>query len=620
MDIGQKKAKLKLLMKNKKAIIVLREPEASETEHILKAVGDESIDLYSVEEFAALFADKASIIELSAKQKSQINYDVLNKLLAFGDKRIDGKSVSQHLSFAKHASIWYYHKFRIYFLIRNKHYDLSLITALQKEYDNLVVYSNNNLGLYLDGHVDIINPRRKVKKDYLSMFYYALFLVSRIVIGVFSKSVRSAKYLLLDRGSLQPMLMPDLSIRPGNYNLEYLFQKANSQFAIMHEVDLPKFNGENRFKIKQSVFKNRNSQTGFISAEKVLVHGILNTRIRKKALMQAKLLKGKFDELEQSFAASIERDIISELSKLHQTNKYYIFRYYSFKRFFRKYGFKSVSSIDENSPLVKTILDAAKDCGIKTIGIQHGAIHKLHPAYRFTHIDHLNKATTDKTILWGEYWKELLIDVGGLSEQSLEISGQIRSDIIPLLQDSNQQIFDGSKRNIVFASQPQRDANIRYRAAEDVFRAITSLGNEYWLHLKLHPNEMSDKGYYGNIAKKAGCNNYSFIGNQDLYQVISACDVLITCFSTVGTETIYFKKPLVILDHLEQDVQGYISQGVAFQATCQQELENYIGGICGGNLKIDEKSYDNFIKKYAYIIDGKTCERVIRIISDQPPE
>lgn len=601
----------------KKAILVLRKPSQDEVDFILKEIKSKKAVLYAGGEFQVLFGDDAKIIELDTSEKSRINYDVLEKILAFGDKMIDGKSISQHLAFAKYASIWYYHKFRIYFLIRNKHYDIFLIKTLQKEHDNLVVYSSHNLESYFDSKVVVINPIREIKKDYLSMFYYILLFVSRIFVGVFSRSVRSAKYLLLDRGSLQPMLMPDLSIRPGNYNLEYLFQKTKEQFAIMHEVDIPKFDGENRFKLKQSFFKNRYNQTGFICAEKVLVHGLLSTRIRKRALLQTELLKGKLDELEQLLTISIERDIISELKKLHQTNKYYIFRYFSFKNFFGKHDFKSVSSIDENSPLVKTILDAAKANGIKTIGIQHGAIHQLHPAYRFTHIDRISRVMSDKTILWGEYWKELLINMGGFPEHSLEISGQIRTDIIPFLKNSRQQIFDGLKKNIVFASQPQRDANIRYRAAEDVFTAAAALGDEYWMHVKLHPNEMTDKAYYSNIAKKVNCHNYSFVGNLDLYQVISNSDILITCFSTVGTETIYFNKPLIILDHLKQDVQGYFKEGVAFQATSHNDLENYIKGICEGRIKINKKSYADFIQKYAYKIDGKASNRIIKMISEK---
>ena len=134
--------------------------------------------------------------------------------------------------------------------------------------------------------------------------------------------------------------------------------------------------------------------------------------------------------------------------------------------------------------------------------------------------------------------------------------------------------------------------------------------------MKLHPREFSDAGYYTDIAVKAGCRNYTIDKTSDLYQLIASCDVLITCFSTVGTETVYFHKPLVILDHLKQDIMGYAAEGVAFQATDAESLAKILSGIFRGTLRIDRNKYDSFIQKYAYRIDGKVAERCIEAITN----
>jgi len=91
--------------------------------------------------------------------------------------------------------------------------------------------------------------------------------------------------------------------------------------------------------------------------------------------------------------------------------------------------------------------------------------------------------------------------------------------------------------------------------------------------------------------------------------------VLITCFSTVGTETVYFNKPLVILDHLKQDIMGYAAEGVAFHATDAVSLTKILSGITNETLKIDREKYDSFIQNYAYRIDGKVAERCIQAIT-----
>jgi CDP-glycerol glycerophosphotransferase (TagB/SpsB family) len=170
-------------------------------------------------------------------------------------------------------------------------------------------------------------------------------------------------------------------------------------------------------------------------------------------------------------------------------------------------------------------------------------------------------------------------------------------------------------QRVVFASQPQRDPELRYQAAYDVFNAARNLP-ESNLIVKLHHREFADADYYTAIAEEVGCTNYVLDTTSDLYQLIASCDVLITCFSTVGAETVYFYKPLIILDHLKQDIQGYAAEGVAFQATDKDSLLSILKGVLSGNLKADRDKYDLYIQKYAFWIDGKVAERCIKTIAD----
>ena len=135
------------------------------------------------------------------------------------------------------------------------------------------------------------------------------------------------------------------------------------------------------------------------------------------------------------------------------------------------------------------------------------------------------------------------------------------------------------------------------------------------LIVKLHPREFADSEYYSAIAKEAECSNYTLNTTSDLYQLIASCDVLITCFSTVGTETVYFHKPLIILDHLKQDIMGYVAEGVAFQATDAVSLTEILSGVFSGSLQINREKYDSFIQKYAFQIDGRVAERCLKAIT-----
>jgi len=101
-----------------------------------------------------------------------------------------------------------------------------------------------------------------------------------------------------------------------------------------------------------------------------------------------------------------------------------------------------------------------------------------------------------------------------------------------------------------------------------------------------------------------------------LYLLISLSDIMITCFSTVGAETVYFNKPLIILDHLKQDIQGYAREGIALQTSNSKELKNNIEKILTDEISINKTAYQNYIEKYAYKIDGKVADRIIEFLKN----
>lgn len=601
----------------KKAVIILRDLQASEFDRLLPVLKSENTQVYlhaDLQHLAGQISNpKISIIDLKPEEKKRLNYELLDRMLAFGDKKIDGLSIADHFSFSDTASIWYYHKFRVYFLIRNKQYDKELIRKLINHDQVTEVYTDYNLTNYFDSNVSFITPVTKNKKNIVSAFKYAVFFGGRTMAGLL-RNANSPKYLVLDKGNLQPVLMPDMTTRPGNYNLEYFLKGLDKKYAVLHEVEIPKLTGSTIFGFPRFWLKDRNNNAVRIFGEPQLFLALLSRKLRSAHKQIIKNVSGKYQFLMDNLQDPVEKDIISTYNSLHQTTKLFVFKYLSYVKFFRRSKFDAIISTDENSPAVKTIFDAARVNGIKTIGIQHGNIHDLHPAYRYTNDDVGRKVVPDQTLIWGTYWKNLLIEKGNYSADQLSITGQFRTDIIPVIREKARHLFDESKINIVFASQPQRDPKIRRQAALDVFRSVKTLGNDYFLHLKLHPRENADRSYYRAIAKEVGCVNYEFTGESDLYRIIDSCQVLITCFSTVGTETVYFYKPLIILDHLKQDIQNYHKEGVAFQVTNATELTACIQNLTERNFKVNREAYARFIEKYAYKIDGQACKRAMQFI------
>ena len=104
--------------------------------------------------------------------------------------------------------------------------------------------------------------------------------------------------------------------------------------------------------------------------------------------------------------------------------------------------------------------------------------------------------------------------------------------------------------------------------------------------------------------------DYTVSRDDELYVLLQLAEIVITCFSTVGSEALYFNKPLIILDHLRQDILNYCKDGVAFQATNSKELAEVMQSILDEHLRIDPQRLDAYLADSTFSIDGNVSERV----------
>lgn len=557
-------------------------------------------------------------IELLPEEKKTINYEIFGQVLKFGEINITGTAITDMLMLEK-ASIWHYHKFRTYFFIRNLIFEIRLIEKLAELYQKITYYGESgflkNYPFKFSGLTILTAESKKSEVNFRTIFNYILFFKLRVIAGFFQLlRFRKAKHIVIDHALKQTLLnLNTLRPEPGNYNLEYLFEKLDDDFLILDEVDIPKFNKGSDFSVKKWHFITKGRR---LFAEIILLKGLISRSVKKQLKSFDNQLAGKYKPIKSGLTDPVDLMIIDFIESLHASSKLYLFKYLAYKRFFSRNQYKTISTIDENSPRIKSILDAAKMIGMKTIGIQHGTIHDLNPAFIYTKNDALRKIMPDFMLIWGESWKKLLSKIGNYDPESLYITGQIRTEIIQRLQKNKSNILTSippNSRIILFASQPQHDAKIRERSALDVFSVVKDLPSVH-LVFKLHPAEFKDFNFYHNLARQSGCMNYQIVLQEDLYILISLADIVITCFSTVGAEAVYFNKPLIILDHLKQDLQKYYSEGIAFQATNQTELKDYITKILDKRLILKTDTYEAFIQNNAYKIDGEVSERCISFI------
>jgi len=606
----------------KAAIIVSSKISQKDQSRVSQLLADhpEAVIYSNLDSFPLSSSKTHHPFEPDPDQKKRINYKVMNQVLEFGEKQIEGKALTDCLTFGK-ASLWHYHKFRIYFNTRNTIYELTKLKSIANNFEKVYFFGEGEIlkrSGELPQNIVLINPSVKKQKKQFQLLKYSLFFALRVFMGFFRiPNLSAKKYLLIDHSEKQTCL--DLStLKPvtDNYNLGYLFDKLDDNFVILDEIEVIK-PGEKNSGLFNSIHFFRKGNRNYINNEPIIFKAIFNRRIHKEVKQNSTNLLNFYKSLEAEVNEPVEKIITGFLKDFHKTSTFYLFKYGAYKLFFKNNPIKSVTSIDENSPRIKVILDAARSEDIKTIGIQHGTIHNLHPAFLFTEHDRVRKIMPDLTFVWGEHWKHFLSEEGNYPINSLVVTGQVRTDIIPKLIEQQKLKKETGQRKftILFASQPQRDPELRRQAAIDVFKTARNCTDSY-LIVKLHPAEKNDFGYYKQIAESVDCKNYKLVYAADLYKLISESDAVVTCFSTVGAETTFFDKPLIILDHLKQDIQNYHKKGIAFQAANQSQLEEIINKIKEKQLKPDKQAYQKYIAEFSFNADGKTADRIIEAIKN----
>jgi hypothetical protein len=597
-----------------KTVIINRTLSASELEEIQQLIQSGAQVLTFL---ANNQTDFAQLIAPGPDDKKRVNYSIMNEVLQFGDGQVDNQTVAELFSIET-ASVWHYHKFRVYFAVRNLMYFLQPLQQKFNSFENHRWYVNPDIKVlkHIFPEVELRFPEQKseVSFNYRILFSYLFLLKFRVLSYLFSSKKRPEYLLYMTEKYSTVLDKKTLKTKQGHHILDYLISELDDRFALLTEVLMPKAKGKSDYSYSKKQFGRKLDHCRKIFIEGFMISGLLSSKVRRSTKQAQKAIIQSYPKVRETKLSVVQLLILDVFQSLHSSSRFFLFRYFAAQKFFTNSGIKAVIAGDENSPLTKSVLDAAKFCGIKVIGLQHGTMHDLHPAYLYTKNDSHNRIMPDLTLTWGKYWEQFLIEKGNYPEGSVISVGQIRTDIIPVLAKAESQKQVNPTERIVFASQPQRDPVLRFQAAYDVFKAAQNLRNTH-LIVKLHPREFGDAAYYEDIAAKAGCKNYIIDKTSDLYQLIASCDVLITCFSTVGTETVYFHKPLVILDHLSQDIMSYAAEGVAFQATDADSLTKILSGIFKGTLRIDRNKYATFIEKYAYRIDGKVAERCIKAIT-----
>ncbi|MBN2014538.1 MAG: CDP-glycerol glycerophosphotransferase family protein [Candidatus Altiarchaeota archaeon] len=269
---------------------------------------------------------------------------------------------------------------------------------------------------------------------------------------------------------------------------------------------------------------------------------------------------------------------------------------------------------------------AGRTRGIPTLALQHGVIHPKHFAYVHA-ADEVSEDISprfyplpDKTAVYGTYDKHVLTEINAYPESSIVVTGQPRYDILAHASSTFSREttikkigLNPDKKLMLWTTQSHGlTIEENRRSFFEVYRTINELSERVQLVIKLHPGE-TDYRMHKSIADEVGISPV-ITKDIDIYEIIHACDLMITKASTTGLEAIALNKPVIILNFGgEPDIFDYVKEGVAAGVYRENELKATIERLLEDDSKL-AKNRGAYIEKHLYRIDGKATERVVDLI------
>ncbi len=285
------------------------------------------------------------------------------------------------------------------------------------------------------------------------------------------------------------------------------------------------------------------------------------------------------------------------------------------------------------SPYDRALIATGRLNGIPVIGYQHGAMHTANMFYNNDPCDISPNGRVaapycpiaSKSTVDGQYARDILVERAKYAEQDVVVIGQPRYDILVRADEvfNKEEVFQKfnlshAKKLIVWTTYPiEADEQVRQayeREAYAVYGALKRLGNEVQLITKLHPGELGAPIHY-RVARLVGVK--PIVTEYSIYELLHACDIMITLGSTTAIEASILGKPIIVLDLSNNKKEiPYVNEGIALGAYSQDDLIASIESILYDS-DIQAKLGDarqRFVYKYAYLQDGQASQRFADLI------
>lgn len=275
----------------------------------------------------------------------------------------------------------------------------------------------------------------------------------------------------------------------------------------------------------------------------------------------------------------------------------------------------------ESSAFEQSIIIAAKTKGIPTLAIQHGSLMKDDFCNDFHHAV-ARIVLPDIICVYGKREFDLFTQ-RMYKPWEVVVTGSHKLDF---LVRANNEVYEKDrivakygikkgKKIILWTTQSHGLSKIEnQKNLTAVCKSIRKMP-DVCLVIKQHPDEnekhrklISEYLFYHNIDAVLPSNN------ADPYELLFACDVLITKYSTTAIEAIAMNKPVVIINLSGQpNLIDVVDKRVAMGVYREDDLQPVLTSILKDNMLL-KRNREKYIENCLHRIDGKASERIAQSI------
>lgn len=316
------------------------------------------------------------------------------------------------------------------------------------------------------------------------------------------------------------------------------------------------------------------------------------TRIEKRLLQKFEQIPqetwNKIFDIQNDDYGVIARKVVGKCLQKYGWGELY--RMALTEEFLKCYRPKALLVLYDHGISEAGIVTLAQKYGVKTITIQHGLICTEIPGYL--------PIKSDVFACWGESEKTTLISQGADPAQ-LSVTGFPGFDELWNRGKTEKKAIEKPLR-VLIATQGVESSVEWYFAltpTAKIIRAIAEIVSDkksFEFTIRLHPNEKLSP-QTEELARKAEIKITKGI---PLHRQFEDCDVVVTQFSTVGLEALFYGKPLVSLNWVSADeVIPFAREGAAERSYSPKDFLLTLKGAFTRQVEKKQRM-DAFLSKY----------------------